>query len=658
MFLDFVITAILLAAISGLPGLFGARMSSRGERLAATLMTCAMIVGCIGAGGGLFIASEHTRLFPWPAMGNGVLGLDPLSAFFLIPVFLLGGLGAIYGLGYWPQRRHPRTGCRLCVFWGLLTAGMGLLLISRQAMAFLLGWEIMALSAYFLIVTETQHVENRKAGWIYLIATHVSTLTLFALFALWRHFTGSYDFLPAEPGVLTSGIAHLFFVLGLVGFGIKAGMIPLHFWLPDAHATAPSHVSAMMSGVVLKMGVYGMVRWLSLLPGQPPAIWGGTIITLGAISALLGIVFAIGQHDIKRLLAYCSVENIGIILMGLGVALLGRSYDRPEWVVLGLAGCLLHVWNHSLFKSLLFFCAGAVIHSSHTRQIDRMGGLAKTMPQTALYFLIGSVAICGLPPLNGFVSEWFIYLGMLRSAIPEPAAGIGALIGVPVLAMIGALAVLCFVKLYGTAFLGEPRTATAKTPHEAPFTMRLPMAILVAGCVLIGLAPALVAHVLEAPIACWLGQSHVTPIAAVVPLNVLSVIAGGLTLSLAGALWYGRRWQVRARKGPTWDCGYAQPTPRMQYTSSSFAQMIVLLFKGVLRPRKTATYVTGIFPVPTHTHSHVDDAVLHRMLLPAGRKIANGFGWFHRFQRGQVQYYMLYILVTVIVLLIWSVIRG
>lgn len=616
-------------------------------------MAGAAVCGLVGAVGGLLTTVNATRLFPWPALESGVVGLDPLSAFFLVPVFLLGGLGSLYGLAYWPQRRHPGNGRKLRACWGILVAGMALLLISRHALIFLLGWEAMALAAYFLIAAEDQHAESRQAAWIYFIATHVSTLTLLALFALWRHATGSYDLVLGATAVLEGGQANWLFVLALVGFGIKAGVMPLHFWLPGAHASAPSHVSAMMSGVVLKMGVYGLVRWSALLP-DPPALWGATFITLGAVSGLLGVVFAIGQHDLKRLLAYHSVENIGIILMGLGVALLGRTYDRPVWVVLGMAGCLLHVWNHSLFKSLLFFCAGAVIHHTGTRQLDRMGGLAKEMPQTAALFLVGAVAICGLPPLNGFVSEWFIYLGMLRTAIPEAPAGMGALLGVPVLAMIGALAVACFVKVFGIAFLGEPRTAAAARVREAPLAMRSAMIVLAACCVLIGLVPITVAPVLDAATAAWFVDAAAPRLAAVAPLPLLGVLAAALSLAIAGVAILGRRQVAKARRGPTWDCGYARPTPRMQYTATSFAQMIVALFRSVLRPHTVRPQVNGLFPPSTHTQSHIDDTVLHRVLLPAGERIARSFDWFRGFHRGLTHHYLLYILLAVIALFVWA----
>ncbi len=654
MFLDLIILAIALAAVSGLPGAFLPRASKAGERIAAALMACAALAGLAGAvprlcGG----APAALAFFPWPATGNGLVGLDALSAFFLVPVFLMGALGPVYGLGYWPQAKRQRSGRRVRLFWGLLTAGMALLVVARHALTFLLGWEFMALSAFFLITAEDQRAESRQAGWFYLLATHVGTLALFALFALWLRATGSFAMDPAAPGALSLGTSHLLFLLALVGFGLKAGVMPLHFWLPGAHANAPSHVSAMLSGVVLKMGVYGLVRWLSLLP-NPPAAWGVLILLLGLVSGLLGVIFAIGQHDLKRLLAYHSVENIGIILMGLGVAQLGLSAGRQEWIALGLAGCLLHVWNHSLFKSLLFLCAGAVVHSANTRQLDRLGGLARAMPRTAACFLIGAVAICGLPPLNGFVSEWFVYLGLLRRATAPGAGVLAAALGVPALAMIGALAVACFVKVFGAVFLGEPRTRAAARAREAPLSMLLPMAAFASCCVLIGVAPALVAPALDAASACWLASAQgpaPVHLAALAPLGLLSVMAVSLLLGALGLYAALARRAGAPRTGPTWDCGYARPTPRMQYTATSFAQMIVLLASRVLRPYGRRPRVTGLFPQPTHTHSHVDDAVLDRLLLPAGSRIESWFWWFHRFQRGLTQHYVLYILLTLLVLL-------
>ena len=614
-------------------------------------MSLGALAGLAGAGLALHHAPMTTAELPWPAIGQAMIGVDALSAFFLVPILLMGGLGSVYGLGYWSQQRHPGTGQKLRVFWGLLVAGMTLLTIGRHALSFLLGWEIMALSAFFLVTTEDQREESRRAGWIYLVATHVGTLTLFGLFVLWRWTTGSYILTPVASGTLSLGLMNGLFFLALFGFGLKSGLMPLHIWLPGAHACAPSHVSAMLSGVVLKTGVYGLVRFLSLFP-DPPAAWGGLLLVLGAISGLLGVVYALAQHDLKRLLAYHSVENIGIIFMGLGVAMLGRSTHQPEWVVLGLAGCLLHVWNHSFFKALLFLCAGSVIHGARERRIDRLGGLAKVMPWTAALFLVGAVAICGLPPLNGFVSEFFVFLGLLRTALSN-GAGMAAATLVPVLAVIGALALACFVKVYGAVFLGTPRLPPTTPVHESPVTMRGPMLALAACCVLIGLAPALVAPSLDRVIAIWWpGQTLTTPrLALLAPLNEISFLAITLVTLSAGLVWLLAPGRRRIPRVGTWDCGYAQPTSRMQYTASSFAQSLVGLFHWALRPHRVQPRLPEPFPATAAMHSHVDDAVLDRMILPAGQRMERLFGWFHRFQQGLVQHYVLYILITLLLML-------
>ena len=652
MSLVLILMAILGMAASALSSLLVPR-SDRGQQITTSIAVLAAAVGLVGAGMGLAFRDIVTMSLPLSIMGaRPTLAIDSLSAFFLVPVFLMGGLGSIYGLGYWPQEHHRRNGTRLRVFWGLLVAGMSILIVSRNGLIFLFGWEVMALSAFFLVSTEDHRSECRQAGWIYLIATHIGTLALFAMFALWRGATGSYEMVPASLATMGPGVRNVLFLLALVGFGLKAGMMPLHFWLPTAHANAPSHVSAILSGVVLKVGIYGLIRMLWLLPGPPPA-WGALLLLLASISALLGVVFAIGQHDLKRLLAYHSVENIGIILMGLGVAMLGRSLGRPQWVVLGLAGCLLHVWNHSFFKSLLFFCAGSVVHSTHTREIDHLGGLAKRMPWTALLFLVGAVAICGLPPLNGFVSELFVYIGLLRGFVGQGPGGSAVALVAPVLAMVGALAVACFVKVYGSVFLGNARTAAGAEAHEAPLSMRYPAIILAALCILIGIAPILVAPILDSAIAAWMSESS-SPVPAVrslLPLGTLSVIAVAIMFALVTATaLLSRGGKMLAGIG-TWDCGYARPSSRMQYTASSFAQMIVGMFAWVLRPRIRLPQLHGVFPQVTEMHSHVDDAVLDRVLVPTGQAAENWFGWFHRFQQGLTQHYVLYILITVMVML-------
>lgn len=657
MSLVFILIALTLSALSGMPGVVLGFRSSAGERIAARVMVVAAALGLAGAGLSLAGAPAATLVLPsWFMGGDLAVMVDPLSAIFLVPVFLMGGLGAIYGLGYWPQARHPANGRRLRLFWGLLICGMALLLIARHALAFILGWEFMALSAFFLVGTEDHNREVRGAAWLYLLTTHVGTLSLFALFILWRVATGSFALTPLAPGVASAGLRTAIFLVALVAFGLKAGLMPLHFWLPPAHANAPSHVSAILSGVVLKTGVYGLVRLTSLLPDLPVA-WGGIVLVLGCISGVLGVALAVSQHDLKRLLAYHSVENVGIIVMGLGLAMIGRSLHQGAWIALGMAGCLLHVWNHALFKSLLFLGAGSVVHACRTREIDALGGLARRMPWTSALFLVGAVAICGLPPLNGFVSELMVYLGLLRTVgLPNGTAVPAVALGVPALALIGALALACFVKVYGAVFLGAARTALAEGAHEAGRTMIGPMIVLAGCCAFIGLVPAAVAPLLDRAIAVWSPAVPPAPVGALVPLGTLGLVCLAV-LAMAVLGWVGMRRLMRQRgvdRTGTWDCGYARPTARMQYTASSFARTLVELFAWALPPRRHPPDIRDVFLGPSHFESHVEDPVFDRQLVPAGRHVEQWLSRLRVLQRGLTQHYVLYILVTVIALLVWT----
>jgi hydrogenase-4 component B len=671
-----IILAIILSAASGLPALVLPRRGSWAQRVSVGILALACGLGLAGAGMGLFETSSTTLILPWPSVGDSLIGLDPLSAFFLVPIFLVGGLASIYSLGYWPQAKNPRTTRRLLFFYGLLVAGMALLVIARQALAFLIGWEAMALSAFFLVTAEDEKLECRRAGLIYLVATHVGTLILFGMFALWRSATGSFELTPVTAD-LGLGAMNAVFFLCLLGFGLKAGIMPLHFWLPGAHANAPSHVSAVMSGVMLKMGIYGILRMLSLMPSLP-AVWGVLVLALGVVSGVLGVAFAIAQHDMKKLLAYHSVENIGIILIGLGVAMLGRSCGRPELLMLGICGCLLHVWNHAFFKSLLFMGAGSVVRATGTRAIDRLGGLAKSMPWTAAFFLIGAVAICGLPPMNGFVSELLIYLGLFGGVTGGGKGLALAAVAAPCLALIGALAVACFVKVCGAVFLGNPREADAEGARESPVPMLAPMAALAASCAFIGLAPALVAPVLERAAGTWAGAGAGLPpgssgelpsLLSLVPLPIvgavsLALLAATALVTLALAIRFARRGSKTSssrertaglsdscRSGPTWDCGYAAPTARMQYTASSFARGIVGLFAWALRPEAEPGRLTGAFPAKASLHGEVQDVVLDRALAPAFRRVVGLSRLLRRFQQGLTQHYVLYILIALVALL-------
>ncbi|NLY82492.1 MAG: hydrogenase [Clostridiales bacterium] len=643
MSLQLIIVAIVGIALSGVVGILLGKSVKCKQALTTIIVLISSVLGLVGAFIGLFSEATSFKFFYWPTIGGALIGLDELSAFFLIPVFLIGGLGAIYGMGYWKLSEHIYSSQKLQLFWGFLVAGMGLLLIGRHVFSFLMGWELMAISAFILVMTEDEEAECRKSGLVYLIATHISTLTLFGFFALWHYATGSFVFQPIGEGILQPGMLNALFFLALIGFGLKAGMMPLHFWLPGAHASAPSHVSAILSGVMLKMGIYGLIRVGLLLP-TPPSLWGTIILTVGSISGLLGVVFAIAQHDIKKLLAYHSVENIGIILIGLGIAFLGRTYNQPEWVALGMAGCLLHVWNHSLFKSLLFFGAGSVLHSTGKRNLDIMGGLGKKMPVTALFFLIGAIAISGIPPLNGFVSELFIYIGLIRpTALGDPHA-IGLAMTAPVLAMIGALAAACFVKVYSAVFLGSERSEDIKPVHESPKTMLIPMAILAALCVAIGVFPQYVTFILESII-------HQKILLNIIPLKIYSFFSLGFVISIVVLYIWMKFRPKKPKEALTWDCGYAKPTSRMQYTATSFGNGFAIMFEWILHSKVHKTKLNDVMPGQVTFESHVNELVLDRFLKPFFRKTQTAFSWFGRFQQGASQNYILYILIAVLFLM-------
>ncbi len=672
-------------ACSGVCGLAAGRRSKWGQWLSTGIAMAAGAIGLTGAIGILLGKSAAPLEFhaTLPIM-TLCLRLDPLAAFFLVPIFLIGALASIYGIGYWPQLRHPRNARGLRTWFGLLIAGMTVLTIAASAMSFLLAWEIMAISAFFLIATEDHKPAVRQAAWVYLVATHGSTLLLFGMFAYLHQITGTWHLVGLHgrgPHSASVAAQSTVFLLALAAFGMKAGMMPLHFWLPDAHAGAPSHVSATLSGVMIKMGIFGLLRILFLLPAHRLG-WGLIVMILGLLSTFLGVLWAIGQHDLKKLLAYHSVENIGIILMGLGLAMIGRASHHPVWVILGLAGCLLHVWNHSLFKSLLFLSGGSAIHAANTRDIDTMGGLARAMPLTAVLFLTGACAICGFPPLNGFISELFIYLGLLYTLGAMPVLAVGAVI----LAMAGALAAACFTKAFGIAFLGA-RRHVRRTVHEAAATMWVPMLILATACLLIGLLPAalcgplqrtadeLVPHAgSQTPVQFLLASPRVWPmhsrrqavssayhhlppalphLTGLIPFGVITTAAISLLGVILAAVWMGKRF-LKHRSVPTWDCGYVRPAARMQYTASSLGQLL-LRSVGPLSSVRCAGRKTlgtrGWIPVGNSFHTRADDPVLRGILIPAWQLIRRMMNLGKVLQQGSGQNYLLYMLAALIGLL-------
>ena len=643
-----------LLAVSGVPGLLLSWRSVWGARLAMMITAASSALGLAGAVAVLGGAPPVLLVGAISAPGIRLsLGVDALSAFFALPIFVVGTLGSIYGLSYWPVHRHPRNGRRLRLCYGLLLGSMVFVTLARDAATFLVAWEIMALSGFFVVTTESGAVEVRDAGWLYLLYSHAGTLAIAGFFAVLAHGNGDFALRPLATGGIAPGFAAAGLALALLGFGVKAGVMPLHSWLPAAHASAPTHVSAVMSAVMLKMGIYGLLRATSLLP-PGPLTSAGVVLAMGATTALLAIVFAYSQRDLKRLLAYSSIENIGIILLGLGLAMAGRSTGRAGWVLLGLGGCLFHVWNHALFKSLLFLGAGSVVHATGSRDIEGMGGLARRMPATSALFLVGAIAICGLPPFNGFVSELLIYLGLTRAAIAPGAAW--AALPAPVLAATGALAVACFVKVIGVVFLGTPRSAAAGAAHEASRGMLVPMVVLAGGCAVLGVAPSLVTPALERAVTVWTGSPLTgQPLAALVPFGWVSGLAVVL-VGLTGVLFLAlrpvcRRARDRQPALPTWDCGYAAASPRVQYTGSSFAELITSRFTWALRPHERRPVIEGYFPAATSFHSHVDDTVLERVLQPRAEKVRRLALRLRVLQQGNLQEYVLYVLIAILVLL-------
>lgn len=633
-----------------MPGLFlalaagglvaGLLFGPRNPRLWLGVMLVASVAALAAAVGVLAGGPEWEWQSEYAIAGAPLhLRLDHLSAWFVALLALIGGSGAAYAHQYWSDREKPQSAPRGRRWWCALVLSMGFVMLCSNGLHFLIGWELFAVSAYFLITLDRQRRQVRAAGWLYLAASHAGTLCLFAFFTVLAIRTGSWELGPMRDH---RELAPLFWLM-LAGFGLKAGMFPLHIWLPSAHASAPSHVSAMLSGVALKLGVYGLMRFSGWLPVPETAGW--VVLGLGAVSALCGAAFALAQDDLKRLLAYCSVENVGIILIGLGVALLGVTHGDAAWGQLALAGALWHVWNHGLFKSLLFFGAGAVLHATGTRDMSRLGGLWSRMPWTAGLVALGAVAISGLPPLNGFVSEWLVYLGLLDAVVGRGAVAWIAMPATILLAVAGALALASFIKVGSVVFLGAPRTKMAAHAHECGGWMRGPMLLLAAACVTIGLAPVIFWPVVARAAAAWQGRSA----AAVVPPSLATL--GSVQLVLAfllalGGLWLWRRVQHNGwRRGLTWDCAYAAPTARMQYTGGSLADLAGQWFAWLYRPERQLRRPRGVFPTAAFRVARVPETVLERVLGPAGDAVMLVSTQVRRLQHGRLQFYILYLVV-------------
>jgi formate hydrogenlyase subunit 3/multisubunit Na+/H+ antiporter MnhD subunit len=633
-----------LLAVAMLAVVFGAARRRDERESSARLRTLARFV--YGACVGICLASLATAAFQLVALPDAEstttlpIGLpwlgahfrvDALSAFFLVVVNLGGVSASLYGLGYGLRESEPM---RVLPFFPAFLAGMNLVTLADDAFTFLLSWEFMSLASWALVLVQHREEQNRRAASVYIVMASFGTLALVLAFGLLAGSGGAFAFDSVRAAQHSPTVSATVLALVLLGTGSKAGIVPLHVWLPLAHPAAPSHVSALMSGVMTKVAVYGFVRVIFDLLGHT-SWWSGSIVLfLGAITAVLGVLYALMQHDLKRLLAYHTVENIGIIFIGLGLALGLQANGLEAAAALAFTAALFHVLNHSLFKSLLFFGAGAVQSSTGERDMERLGGLIHRMPVTSVLFLVGCVAISALPPLNGFVSEWLTFQAVVQSPdLPQwplrimvPAAG-------AMLALSAALAAACFVKAYGITFLGRPRSSAAESAVETDRFSTSSMALLALLCVAAGVLPAFVidalAPVVHAMVGDYMPPQRSVPWLSIVPIAASRSSYNGLLLFFylivsATVTWYIlRRLAARSiRRSPAWDCGYPDASAATQYSAASFAQPIRRVYGSVFfRAAERVEMPAPLQPAPAHLVVTVRDLIWDWVYVPLQRGV-------------------------------------
>ena len=595
--------------------------------------------------------------------------LDFLSAFFMLVVSLIALLCSIYAIGYVRHLFGKYNIGALGFFFNFFIMGTLAVVTAHTFVLFLIVWEIMALTSYFLVSFEHKEKENIRAGFLYFIMTHTGTAFILLSFILLYRATGSMDFTGMQLGnaAISPALASTIFFTSLIGFGIKAGIMPLHIWLPSAHPAAPSQVSAMMSGVMIKTGIYMLIRmYFDILP-PGPVWWGIVILLLGAISSLLGVLYALTEHDFKRLLAYHSIENIGIILLGIGSALIFTSYHLPALAMLGLIAALFHTLNHAIFKALLFLSAGATVSQMHTRNIEKYGGLIRYMPVTAAAFLVGSMAISGLPPFNGFFSEWLTFQSLFAGAMLSSPMKFLFVVGVAALAFTSGLAAACFVKAFGAAFLARPRSDAVAHATEDSSLMKFSMATLALLTLVVGFSAGTIAHALGVVAGTTARFAGVVP-QATLTFHAASVRDGFavlsmpllLTITVLGVLatWALTALAARHQKSlidVTWDCGTTL-TRRMEITATGFSHSIIVVMRGILRPTRQTEIeyhdaALRYFPKSSKVHFGVPDIYTEFYTYLSG-----GFTWASRMvrrtQNGNINAYILYILLALVALLI------
>jgi len=585
--------------------------------------------------------------------------LDALGAFFLAILGLAGAAISLFSAGYFRSSEGTPPGL-ICFEYHVFLAAMAAVLVADDAYFFMVAWEAMALASYFLVTTEHRIPEIRRAGFLYLLIAHVGAIAILLCFGVLQGGTGDYTFEGMRAANLAGAWPSAAFFLALFGFGAKAGLLPLHVWLPEAHPAAPSPVSALMSGVMLKTAIYGLLRvCFDLLDGQQ-WWWGVIALSLGLVTALYGVVFAAAQTDMKRLLAYSSIENIGILVAGIGLALLYSAYAKPLLAAIALTAVLYHALNHAFFKSLLFLATGSVLHSTRERSLGKLGGLIHRMPWVAALALVGALASAGLPPLNGFVSEWLLLQAFLFTpTLPQSFVNMLVPLAAAALALAAAIAAYVMVKFYGVIFLGQPREPNLAHAHDAGRHERIALAALAVGCVLLGIFPATVIGVLEPVTVMLAGTPAITegsgnwlllaPIsgdrASYSPLIVLVVIVVVVlaTIGIVHRLWHGR-----VRRAPPWDCGYPLQTPRMQDTAEGFGQPIRQVFEPFFRVERELP--TPFDAAPRYSVK-IGDRLWHALYLPIARGAEFAARIVGLLQQGRISVYLTYSFITLLALL-------
>jgi formate hydrogenlyase subunit 3/multisubunit Na+/H+ antiporter MnhD subunit len=638
-------------------------MPWRGAKVSTLFGSGSAIVGCLfglaAAGQGLVAAGPETFFLPCTLPGGAYsLRLDGLAAFFLLPLFIVGLVGALYGAEYMGAGNKRRWSGLHWLWYNLLMLSMALVVTAANGLLFLFAWECMSLTSFFLVINDYDLPETVEAGWIYLLATHLGAAFLFAFFLTTSALSGSLEFSSFKVlGHLSAPVASVLFLMLVIGFGSKAGIFPFHVWLPDAHPAAPSHVSALMSGVMVKTAIYGLLRLSSFLPPAPPW-WGGLLMAIGITGALFGIAMAALQRDVKRSLAYSTVENVGIILLAFGFWMQSRAAGHPLAAALALAGGLIHLLNHSLFKSLLFMGVGSLMHGSGSRNLNHMGGLMRRMPITGLLIVCGALAISALPPFNGLIGEWFIYRALLENVtVLSGLAGFFPLVLIGLLALVGGMVIVVMIRIIGIALGGEPRSAAAARAHEAGWPMWCAMAVLALLCLLGGLLPVVLlqvaaraAMVLDPAAAAMLAGKTLAPWW----LGTMALLLLGCLLAAYG---FSRWRQGRATVSPaaTWGCGFAFPTSRMSYSAESFTELPQsAMYCNCLRPSIEAGRTSDFFPGVKSFGFEAPDPVLAKVFRPFFRWFAGVCSGFCGLQSGRLHVYLLYIFSTTILLLYWA----